>query len=201
MRGTFRSMATRRPHPPMLHRRRCRSNVFTHPYGGAGLFHPYFYHGQMVDGVVAGVHRFPAYGGGDGRALAAGCYHTEGVAIKTAVGLLPICEQPSYYNLQDPCGEGSGQPPLEYPSSNEGWSIVPNPVQSVLTIGGPNGFSGGAVAEVFGIAGRSNLTAPFAGGMVKVDVSKLPDGIYFLKISTFGQTPIVKKFVKSTIDH
>ena len=73
--------------------------------------------------------------------------------------------------------------------------IYPNPASSILHIqfdGIPNGQS---ILTIWNILGETLITMPIRSDEVMVDISVLPDGIYFVEISTRGNKAESQKLV------
>ena len=63
-------------------------------------------------------------------------------------------------------------------------SIIPNPARTELTVRVVGAGAGAITCELFDALGNSVLTEHFAPSTLHLDVSSLPSGIYFLRLSS-----------------
>lgn len=77
-------------------------------------------------------------------------------------------------------------------SADNSISIYPNPAQTELYISGPTNEYAQTQIEVFNLVGEKLISVPYKN---KIDISNLPNGIYFLKIKQ-GTKLITQKFIK-----
>ncbi len=74
-----------------------------------------------------------------------------------------------------------------------GFTFYPNPAHDQVTVKTP-GFAAG-ILSIENITGRQVITRPITGAMTQIDISTLPAGVYFVKL-TVEQTVQAGKFVK-----
>ena len=83
--------------------------------------------------------------------------------------------------------------------TKENFTVYPNPTKGVLTISLPNPSEGGAYTadniEIYSVTGQMVGAYPCGRPETTIDVSHLPNGIYFIKITT-DKGMSVKKVVK-----
>ena len=65
-------------------------------------------------------------------------------------------------------------------------SISPNPANDVLVVSAEFQSNGNSIATIFDINGQAVLEDAFQSGENRIDILKLPSGIYFLKITGSG---------------
>jgi hypothetical protein len=79
-------------------------------------------------------------------------------------------------------------------SSKSGFLIFPNPAQNSVTVTSMTNYQ--ASIEIYDITGKNVIKTCFIGNKLKLDISRISDGVYFLKFVDAKKTEIVK-FIKS----
>lgn len=72
--------------------------------------------------------------------------------------------------------------------------VYPNPARSQITVSLPQNYNRGELTLV-DVNAKEILTQKFKGNRAQINISNLPDGIYFLQISYDNQL-ITKKIIK-----
>ena len=129
--------------------------------------------GTSVTGVLSPVHTYMVPG------IYHACLYLYSTCLPRDVPYATMCED---INFED------GIPPL---SKAEEISVYPNPARNELTISAPGNITEIKITNLLGqtIYCRRSITSGWRAG---IDVSALPDGVYFVKVNNC----FVRKFVK-----
>lgn len=73
--------------------------------------------------------------------------------------------------------------------------IFPNPAKDVLYVSGLSGMNN-AIIALFDMQGRLVLSQSYQGNETMLNISTLPNGVYFVQVSSMGKTVFVERVVK-----
>ena len=93
-------------------------------------------------------------------------------------------------------GGGSPAGIFDKPLTTEYLKIYPNPSSTTITISTPTTPNKNIFMTIFNINGQALLSRQITEPIINVDVSGLPQGVYFVKV-TDDRTVKVGKFVKN----
>ena len=77
---------------------------------------------------------------------------------------------------------------------NEIFKVYPNPSKEKISVEYPNGEL--LSISVFNLSGQIMLQIERAGHIAEIDISALPNGLYFLQVATNNHT-MLHKFIKN----